>query len=90
MSKRNGKWGPFYSCSKYPRCNGSRKVPFGKKCNKCNGELYATIFNDQNILFCMNYPNCTHSEPLPDNFIANPEKLCLSNKIHSDIKKIIK
>ena len=90
MSKRNGKWGPFYSCSKYPRCNGSRKVPFGKKCNKCNGELYATIFNDQNILFCMNYPNCTHSESLPDNFIANPEKLCLSNKIHSDIKKIIK
>jgi DNA topoisomerase-1 len=62
----DGKFGPFYSCSRYPRCYGKRKVPFGKKCPDCGNELYATLFKDELKLACMGYPACRHIEDLPD------------------------
>ena len=90
MAKRDGKWGAFYSCSRYPRCNGSRKIPFGKKCMKCNNELYATIYNGKNVLFCMNYPACKHSEELADDSLPNPNKLCNDTTIPNKIKPYLK
>lgn len=71
MSKRDGKFGPFYSCSTYPKCNGSAKVPFGKKCDKCNNEMYATVFSGELKLACMGYPNCKNIEPMPKNSKVN-------------------
>lgn len=78
MVRRDGQFGPFYSCSKYPKCKGSRKVPFGKKCSKCNNELFLTIFKDQPKLACMGYPNCKHVEDIPPGTKLNwmnPKKL---------------
>jgi len=73
MSKKDGRFGPFYSCTS-PKCYGTRKVPFGKKCSDCSGELYATIYHGENVLFCMNYPQCFHKEKLQAK-ILNPNKL---------------
>ena len=91
MVKRDGKFGPFYSCSEYPKCKGTRKVPFGKKCSKCSSDLYLTLFKDQPKLACTAYPNCKNIEDVPPgtkiNWI-NPKKL--SKKKYSGRKKIDK
>lgn len=73
MTKRDGKFGPFYACL-IPSCRGTRKIPFGKKCSDCGGELYITIYHEENVLFCMNYPNCFHKEKM-DRIIPDPKNV---------------
>lgn len=60
-----GRFGPFYSCETYPKCKGTAKVPYGKKCPDCGCELFMTIFSGQKKLACMGYPSCRHVENLP-------------------------
>jgi DNA topoisomerase-1 len=90
MVQRDGSFGPFYSCVKYPKCYGSRKVPYGKECPKCGDELYATTYHEKNVLFCMGYPDCKHSEKLPDDAITDPKKICKEPNIPRKLKKLIK
>lgn len=71
IARPDGRFGPFYSCSNYPRCLGKRKMPYGKKCPDCGNELYATIFNEELKLACMGYPNCKHIEKLPSDANVN-------------------
>lgn len=71
VARPDGKFGPFYSCSKYPKCFGKRKMPFGKKCPKCGNELYANLMGDKLKLACMGYPNCKHVEELPEDAKVN-------------------
>ena len=71
MVRRDGKFGPFYSCSKYPKCDGKRKIPFGKKCSKCGGELYLTVFKGETKLACMEYPKCQNIEDVPEGANTN-------------------
>ncbi len=66
MVRRDGKFGPFYSCANYPKCYGSRKIPFGKQCSACGGELYLTVFGGKQKLACLNYPACTNIEDVPE------------------------
>jgi len=73
MCRRDGQFGPFYSCENFPKCKGSAKIPFGKKCSDCGEELFMTIFyrsgEGQKKLACMGYPNCKHVEDLPEDAI---------------------
>jgi DNA topoisomerase-1 len=71
VPRPDGKFGPFYSCSEYPKCNGKRKMPFGKKCPDCGNELYATLMKDTMKLACMGYPDCKHVEDLPEDAEVN-------------------
>jgi DNA topoisomerase I len=71
VPRPDGKFGPFYSCSNYPKCLGKRKMPFGKQCSKCGNELYATLMSGKLKLACMGYPNCKHVEELPDGAQVN-------------------
>ena len=90
MVKRDGQFGPFYSCSEYPICKGTRKVPYGKKCPECKNELYATIFHGDSVLFCMGYSRgCRYSEPLKDK-LADPKRLVDKKPIPKRIKKMLK
>lgn len=89
MVKRDGKFGPFYACVEYPKCKGTKKVPYGKKCTECGHELYAAIYNNKNVLFCMNYPNCKHKEDLSDGEVANPNMVA-SKKPPKKLKKMLK
>jgi len=70
MCRRDGQFGPFYSCETFPKCKGSRKIPFGKKCPDCGEELFLTVFYrtgvGQKKLACMGYPNCKHVEDVPE------------------------
>lgn len=78
VPRPDGKFGPFYSCSEYPKCMGKRKMPFGKKCPDCGNELYATLMKETMVLACMGYPDCKHVEDLPDDAEVNwldPKKI---------------
>jgi DNA topoisomerase-1 len=92
MSKRDGKFGPFYSCSKYPKCNSKRKVPSGLKCNKCNSDMYWTVFDNVPKLACTGYPNCKNimeapvGAKIPD--WINPEDL-RNKKQKKSIQKVL-
>lgn len=90
MLKKDGKFGQFYACTKYPKCKGKRKVPYGKKCPSCGEELYATTYGGGSVLFCMGYPNCKYSEKLSDDSVANPKELCKDSQIPKTYKKIFK
>ena len=71
VPRPDGKFGPFYSCSNYPKCLGKRKMPFGKKCSKCGNELYATLMSGKLKLACMGYPDCKNVEELPEGANVN-------------------
>lgn len=71
VPRPDGRFGPFYSCSEYPRCFGKRKIPFGKKCPDCGNELYATLMKEKMVLACMGYPDCKHIEDLPEDAEIN-------------------
>lgn len=86
MVKRDGKFGPFYICSDF-NCKGKRKVPFGKKCSDCGGELYSTFYKEENVLFCMNYPKCFHKESIVG--FTNPQKVNQDNEIPKKIAKVL-
>ncbi len=66
MFRRDGKFGPFYSCMSYPRCFGKRKIPWGGECPECKkNSLYLTLVEGELGLGCMGFPFCRHTEPLP-------------------------
>lgn len=90
MVKRDGQFGPFYSCSEYPICKGNRKVPYGKKCPDCKYELYATIWQGDSLLFCMGYSKgCRYSEPLKER-LSDPKRMVAPKIIPKNIKKMLK
>lgn len=92
MVKRDGSFGPFYSCSKYPKCNGKRKIPFGKKCSKCDGELYLTVFKDEPKLACMEYPKCRNVEDVPEGAKLDwtPPSKVAPKKMPAKVEKVLK
>jgi DNA topoisomerase-1 len=93
MYRFDGKFGPIYLCTKYPKCNGKRKIPFGKKCNKCGGEFYLTVFDDEPKLACMEYPDCKNIVPIPKGAKLDwtpPGKVAAPKKLHRRVEKVLK
>lgn len=94
MYKRDGEYGPWYSCADWPRCKGKRKVPFGKKCIDCGGELYLTVFDGVPKLACMEYRtrNCRHVEDVPEGVELNwspPDKV-VAKKLSKKEMKVLR
>lgn len=93
MVKIDGKFGPFYGCSKYSqtKCKGTRKAPFGKPCPTCGSDLYATFNQGLPILACMGYfdKGCKYKEDLPEEELPNPNSVA-AKKIPPQIQKLIK
>jgi DNA topoisomerase-1 len=70
MIKKDFRWGPFYCCSKYPRCQTYVPVPVeGIFCNQCSGPLRIFIKDDIVKLACINYKttHCSFIIDVPDN-----------------------
>ena len=67
---RWGQYGRFLACSGFPRCRNLWKVPGrGRKCpaEGCEGRLMKKVRKDgTEYLGCMRYPECTHTEPVPE------------------------
>ena len=72
MELRQGKFGRFYGCSRYPECKGTLPYTIGIPCPLCGAELVERYSPKRKRVFygCSRYPECK--------FIVNerPVKLC--------------
>ena len=72
MELRQGKFGRFYGCSRYPQCKGTLPYYIGVPCPLCGAELIERYSPKRKKTFygCSRYPECK--------FIVNerPVKLC--------------
>lgn len=64
MRKRKGKNGEFYSCLKYPECNGTAAIASStdKTCPKCGKVLRLRKGTKEEFYGCTGYPECKHTE----------------------------
>ncbi len=91
MAVKDGKFGKFYACIKYPRCTGSGKIPSGVKCDKCGFDMYVTIFSGVSKLACTGYPACRNIKELPDGFVLNwVDPKTIQKKKNKIIQKVLK
>ena len=65
---REGRFGKFISCSGYPSCHYTEKLPkpvekIGVTCPKCGGDLIVKRTRRGKIFYgCVNYPTCDFAE----------------------------
>ena len=81
LTRRQGQYGPFISCSGYPECRYHRKdgdtqevkLFDGHACPECNNPLAIRDGKSGKFLSCTGYPKCEHSEPyISEDDKANP------------------
>lgn len=71
MVIREGKYGKFLACSKYPDCKGTKPLSTGVRCPQqgCGGELIQRRTRKGRIFYsCSNYPQCRFAlweRPIP-------------------------
>ncbi len=72
LELRQGKFGRFYGCTRYPQCKGSLPYYVGVPCPRCGAELVERYSPKAKRVFygCSRYPDCQ--------FISNeqPVELC--------------
>ena len=63
MVIKTGRFGEFLACTKYPECKGTRSIPLGIKCPKCDvGDLAERrTKRGKSFWGCMRYPACDFS-----------------------------
>jgi DNA topoisomerase-1 len=71
MVIKTGRFGEFLACTRYPDCKGTRSVPLGMKCPKCDvGDLAERrTKRGKSFWGCIRYPACdfsTWNRPVPD------------------------
>ncbi len=71
MVIKTGRFGEFLACTRYPDCKGTRSVPLGMKCPKCDvGDLAERrTKKGKSFWGCIRYPACdfsTWNRPVPD------------------------
>jgi DNA topoisomerase I len=71
MVIKTGRFGEFLACTTYPACKGTRAIPMGIKCPKCEvGDLAERrTKRGKSFWGCVRYPACdfsTWNRPVPD------------------------
>ncbi len=63
MVIKTGRFGEFLACTTYPTCKGTRSIPLGMKCPKCDiGDLTERrTKRGKSFWGCMRYPACDFS-----------------------------
>jgi DNA topoisomerase-1 len=63
MVIKTGRFGEFLACTRYPECKGTRSVPLGMKCPKCDvGDLAERrTKRGKSFWGCIRYPACDFS-----------------------------
>lgn len=64
MVLRNGRFGAFYACVKYPKCKFTKQKSnsIDAKCPKCGGDIVAKHGKNKSFFYsCSNYPKCDYS-----------------------------
>jgi DNA topoisomerase I len=71
MVIKTGRFGEFLACTRYPECKGTRSIPLGMKCPRCEvGDLAERrTKRGKSFWGCGRYPACdfsTWNRPVPD------------------------
>jgi DNA topoisomerase I len=71
MVIKTGRFGEFLACTTYPKCKGTRSIPMGLKCPKCDqGDLTERrTKRGKSFWGCLRYPDCdfsTWNRPMPE------------------------
>jgi DNA topoisomerase I len=71
MVIKTGRYGEFLACTRYPECKGTRSIPLGMKCPKCDvGDLAERrTKKGKSFWGCVRYPACdfsTWNRPVPE------------------------
>ncbi|MDH5282524.1 MAG: type I DNA topoisomerase [Gemmatimonadota bacterium] len=71
MVIKTGRFGEFLACTRYPDCKGTRSIPLGIKCPRCDTGDLAERRTKRGKSFwgCLRYPDCefsTWNRPVPD------------------------
>ena len=62
MVLRNGRYGPFYACSRYPECKFTKHRDIGVPCPKCGAKLVMKTGRNRTVFYsCERYPDCDFS-----------------------------
>lgn len=64
MVLRHGRYGDFYACVKFPKCDFTKQktASLDVKCPKCGGEIVAKRGKNRTLFYsCSNYPKCDFS-----------------------------
>ncbi len=64
MVQRTGRFGTFYACIKYPKCNFTKQKTkdIGVSCPKCGGKVVMKNGRNRTVFYsCENYPSCDFS-----------------------------
>ena len=57
---KNGKYGKFYGCNKYPKCDGTTNYPF--RCYRCKSSMNLRKNRlGQKFWGCSKFPHCRHT-----------------------------
>ena len=69
MIRKNGRYGKFLACSKYPECSNiksEQEEVSDVKCDKCGALMVYKTGKYGKFLACPNYPECTNVKPLDE------------------------
>ena len=59
MVVKQGRFGKFLACSRYPDCRGTKSIPTGVKCPECKGDIVEKRSRRGRTFFgCSSYPKC--------------------------------
>ncbi len=89
MVQKNGKYGPFYACTTFPKCNGQLSIAFGK-CKKCQNKMLIKAFDRELKLACSGYPSCRNVEEVPENCPIKWTYPDVKPRITTTVAKVLK
>ena len=79
MIINSGKYGNYYACSNYPKCQNIKAVnekvviPTDKICPKCGATMVERDGKFGKFLACSNYPKCKHTVSMTESVGTCPE-----------------
>ncbi len=60
LVRKQGRFGAFIACTRYPQCTYTRPVGIGVLCPRCGGEIVERRSRRGRLFYgCVNYPACT-------------------------------
>ncbi len=87
---RDGRYGKFISCTKYPECKYTESLLDDKgksfNCEKCGGKMVLKISKHGRFYACSNYPDCKNIKPYSTN-VKCPKEDCDGELLEKKSKK---
>ena len=87
---RDGRYGKFISCTKYPECKYTESLLDDKgksfNCEKCGGKMVLKLSKHGRFYACSNYPDCKNIKPYSTN-IKCPKEGCDGELLEKKSKK---